>query len=56
MPRLIGRDPSDPSLDRFAGTTVLDLAFNPAFPTRLRIENPDQYVPLMLRFIKTMLQ
>src|SRR5258706_6534169 len=37
MPRLIGLHPDDPALSRFVGVTLFDLAFSPAFETRLLI-------------------
>lgn len=51
-PRIIGLDPDDPATIRFAGVTVFDVTFNPAFATRLLIANPEEYLPVMLEFIK----
>jgi GNAT superfamily N-acetyltransferase len=51
-PRLVGLHPDDPATARFFGVTTLDLAFNPAFETRLQIENPDDFLPAMLHFAK----
>jgi transcriptional regulator with XRE-family HTH domain len=52
VPRLIGMHPDDPATSRFVGVTLFDLAFNPAYDTRLLIANPDDYLPAMLAFLK----
>jgi transcriptional regulator with XRE-family HTH domain len=52
LPRLIGLHPDDPATSRFFGVTTVDLAFNPAFETRLVLANPDEYLPVMLQFLK----
>jgi transcriptional regulator with XRE-family HTH domain len=51
-PRIIGLHPDDPTTSRFLGVTLFDVTFNPAFATRLLIDNPDEYLPAMLEFIK----
>lgn len=51
-PRIIGLHPDDPATTRFAGVTIFDVTFNPAFVTRLLIANPEEYLPAMLEFIK----
>ena len=56
VPRLIGMHPDDPSLVQFVGVTVFDLAFNPTYPVKHLIDNPDEYLPAMLKFIKTGLE
>jgi hypothetical protein len=52
MPRVIGLHPDDPTTQHFLGVTIFDVTFNPAFETRLLIDNPDEYLPAMLAFIK----
>jgi transcriptional regulator with XRE-family HTH domain len=51
-PRIIGLHPDDPATTHFIGATVFDVTLNPAFTTRLLIANPDEYLPIMLQFIK----
>lgn len=51
-PRIIGLHPDNPATVQFAGVTIFDVTFNPAFETRLLIANPEQYLPAMLEFIK----
>ncbi|MBA3947922.1 MAG: helix-turn-helix domain-containing protein [Herpetosiphonaceae bacterium] len=52
VPRLLGRDPDDPALERFLNCTILDLAFNPDFETPFLIDNPDEFLPALLRLVK----
>jgi hypothetical protein len=52
MPRIIGLHPDDPATARFVGITIFDVTFNPTFETRLLIDNPEEYLPAMLQFIK----
>lgn len=51
-PRIIGMHPDDPRTKQFIGVTLFDLTFNPEFETRLLIDNPNEYLPSMLQFIK----
>jgi transcriptional regulator with XRE-family HTH domain len=52
LPRVLGLQPDDPAMQRFLGITLFDIAFNPAAGTRLLLDNPEEYLPAMLDFIK----
>ena len=56
VPRLIGMHPDDPALAQFVGVTMIDLAFNPAYPTKFLLDNPDEFLPMWLHTVKTALQ
>jgi len=52
VPRVLGLAPDDPSLARFTGVSVLDLAFNPEFGINLQITDADSYLPRMLAMLR----
>lgn len=52
MPRLVGLHPDDPAVEQFRGVTIIDIAFNPAYPTSRLIDNPDEFLPMFVGFIK----
>lgn len=56
LPRLIGMNPDDPALAQFVGVTTIDLAFNPLYKTTFQIDNPDEYLRLLVHTVKTGLQ
>jgi transcriptional regulator with XRE-family HTH domain len=51
-PRMIGMHPDDPATQHFRGVTMFDLTLSSAYTTRLLIDNPDEYLPVMLQFTK----
>jgi transcriptional regulator with XRE-family HTH domain len=52
MPRMIGLDPDDPATNGFTGVTLLDVTFNPALGTSSLIDNPDDFLPPVIHYIK----
>lgn len=55
VPRLIGLHPDDPVTKQYYGITTPDLTFNQQLPTHILVANPNEYLPVMLQYIKTAL-
>ncbi|HSH78215.1 MAG TPA: helix-turn-helix domain-containing protein [Herpetosiphonaceae bacterium] len=53
VPRLIGRNPNDPTLGQYIGITLFELMFSPTSEPRLYLDNPEEFVPAWLQLVKT---
>lgn len=53
FPRLIGRAPDDPVIERFIGLTHIEILLNPALGANQQVANAGDFVPLMLTMFKS---
>lgn len=55
-PRMLGLSPDGPEQERFRGVTIFDVALDPSYGARPLIDNPEEYVPAMVRFVKPLIE